>query len=92
MSGLRRCCYGFPSRHCFATVHKTLISYRCYDSRIFLPTTASLLDSRLPISVSAPLKKRSFSAPAVDYPLPGVDDVLVGYLLGKKKATEVAHL
>ncbi|CAL1409391.1 unnamed protein product [Linum trigynum] len=96
MSGLRRCCYGFPSLHCFATVHKTLISYRCSDSRLLLPTTASPLNFRRPISVSAPLKKRSFSAPAiapaVDYPLSGVDDVLVGYLSGKKKATEVAHL
>ncbi|CAN1263220.1 Putative rRNA methylase YtqB [Linum perenne] len=49
--------------------------------------------SAIPVSATTLKKKRIFSSSAIDnYPLSGLDDVLIGYLLGKKRATEVAHL
>ncbi|CAN1157866.1 Putative rRNA methylase YtqB [Linum perenne] len=49
--------------------------------------------SAIPVSATTLKKKRIFSFSAIDnYPLSGLDDVLVGYLLGKKRATQVAHL
>ncbi|KAF3569676.1 hypothetical protein F2Q69_00063260 [Brassica cretica] len=64
---------------------KTLISF---DSRIAMQTNS------LPRTRHSRVASLSSSSPSHsrNFPVPGVEDVFVGYLFGRKKATEVAHV
>ncbi|KAF2620566.1 hypothetical protein F2Q68_00042274 [Brassica cretica] len=64
---------------------KTLISF---DSRIAMQRNS------LPRTRHSRVASLSSSSPSHsrNFPVPGIEDVFVGYLFGRKKATEVAHV
>ncbi|CAN0901920.1 Putative rRNA methylase YtqB [Linum grandiflorum] len=95
MAGLKLSYCFSPHRHCFTSLRKILTNpIPFWDSSRLLYSSCNYSHSCRTIPAATPVKKnRTFSSSAAyDSPLSGLDDVLVGFLLGKNKATEVAHL
>ncbi|XP_025012128.1 putative rRNA methylase YtqB isoform X2 [Ricinus communis] len=85
MLGLR----SFPKPDSFTRIYKTLITTNCPNLALCSPTFLKPISN---IKFYATATPSDVITSSVDSPFSGLEDDLVGYVLGKKKATEVAHL